>query len=175
MIVPKTLMQSCKSTPTGSLSVEEPVVPTVTHWIYKYRSLQTPGLDSWWFLSYETLLVYLYTADPWPGLKRPDSDLKMEQWICKCVKNNLVFLQIAKTLFHDECLRPCPRCQHPARCHAVKREGVCSRADCSFQFCTSCLCTFHGSRECGSQSVGRRKKDTIVPGSAQSKRNVKRL
>uniref|UniRef100_H2LC12 F-box protein 43 n=1 Tax=Oryzias latipes TaxID=8090 RepID=H2LC12_ORYLA len=85
------------------------------------------------------------------------------------------YMEIAKTLFHDECLRPCPRCQHPARCHAVKREGVCSRADCSFQFCTSCLCTFHGSRECGSQSVGRRKKDTIVPGSAQSKRNVKRL
>uniref|UniRef100_A0A3P9JV98 F-box protein 43 n=1 Tax=Oryzias latipes TaxID=8090 RepID=A0A3P9JV98_ORYLA len=85
------------------------------------------------------------------------------------------YMEIAKTLFHDECLRPCPRCQHPARCHAVKREGVCSRADCSFQFCTSCLCTFHGSRECGSQSAGRRKKDTIVPGSAQSKRNVKRL
>uniref|UniRef100_A0A3B3CND3 F-box protein 43 n=1 Tax=Oryzias melastigma TaxID=30732 RepID=A0A3B3CND3_ORYME len=86
-----------------------------------------------------------------------------------------VFLQIAKTLFHDESLRPCPRCQHPARCHAVKREGVCSRADCSFKFCTSCLCMFHGSRECGSQSMGRRKKDSIVPGSAQSKRNVKRL
>ncbi|XP_036071808.1 F-box only protein 43 [Oryzias melastigma] len=85
------------------------------------------------------------------------------------------YMEIAKTLFHDESLRPCPRCQHPARCHAVKREGVCSRADCSFKFCTSCLCMFHGSRECGSQSMGRRKKDSIVPGSAQSKRNVKRL
>ncbi|RVE62188.1 hypothetical protein OJAV_G00154660 [Oryzias javanicus] len=85
------------------------------------------------------------------------------------------YMEIAKTLFHDESLRPCPRCQHPARCHAVKREGLCSRADCSFQFCTACLCTFHGSRECGSQSAGRRKKGGIVPGSAQSKRNVKRL
>uniref|UniRef100_A0A4W6F1S5 F-box protein 43 n=1 Tax=Lates calcarifer TaxID=8187 RepID=A0A4W6F1S5_LATCA len=83
--------------------------------------------------------------------------------------------QVAKTLFNDECLKPCPRCQHPARCHSVKGEGVCSRADCGFQFCTSCLCAFHGSRECGSQSVGRRKNDILLPGSAQSKRNVRRL
>uniref|UniRef100_A0A3Q3JGC5 ZBR-type domain-containing protein n=1 Tax=Monopterus albus TaxID=43700 RepID=A0A3Q3JGC5_MONAL len=82
---------------------------------------------------------------------------------------------VARTLFSDECLRPCPRCQHPARCRPVKGEGVCSRASCGFQFCTACLCAFHGSRECGSQSVGRRKKDIILPGSAQSKRNVKRL
>uniref|UniRef100_A0A3B3WCC3 ZBR-type domain-containing protein n=1 Tax=Poecilia mexicana TaxID=48701 RepID=A0A3B3WCC3_9TELE len=85
------------------------------------------------------------------------------------------FLEVAKTLFHDECLKPCPRCQHPARCHSVKGEGVCSRVDCGFQFCISCLCAFHGSRECGSQSAGRRKKDKLLPGSAQSKRNVRRL
>uniref|UniRef100_A0A3B5AEY1 F-box protein 43 n=1 Tax=Stegastes partitus TaxID=144197 RepID=A0A3B5AEY1_9TELE len=83
--------------------------------------------------------------------------------------------RVAKTLFNDECLKPCPRCQNPARCHSVKREGVCSRADCGFQFCTSCLCAFHSSRECGSQSAGRRKKDILLPGSAQSKRNVRRL
>lgn len=83
--------------------------------------------------------------------------------------------QVAKTLFSDECLKPCPHCQHPARCHSVKGEGVCSRADCGFQFCTACLCAFHGSRECGSQSAGRRKKDILLPGSAQSKRNVRRL
>ncbi|KAL6108695.1 fbxo43 [Pungitius sinensis] len=85
------------------------------------------------------------------------------------------FLEVAQTLFNDECLKPCPRCQHPARCHSVKQEGVCSRADCDFRFCTACLCAFHGSRECGSQSVGRRKKDLLLPGSAQSKRNVRRL
>lgn len=83
--------------------------------------------------------------------------------------------QIAKTLFNDECLKACPRCQHPARCQSVKGEGVCSHPDCGFQFCTSCLCTFHGSRECGSQMVASRKKDTLLPGSAQSKRNVRRL
>lgn len=86
-----------------------------------------------------------------------------------------VFFQVAKTLFNDECLKACPRCQHPARCQSVKGEGVCSHPDCGFQFCTSCLCAFHGSRECGSQMVGSRKKDTLLPGSAQSKRNVRRL
>ncbi|XP_041843538.1 F-box only protein 43 [Melanotaenia boesemani] len=85
------------------------------------------------------------------------------------------FLEVAKTLFNDECLKPCPRCEHPAKCHSVKREGVCSRADCGFQFCTSCLCAFHGSRDCTSWSSGRRKKDSLLPGSAQSKRNVRRL
>ncbi|XP_028984381.1 F-box only protein 43 [Betta splendens] len=85
------------------------------------------------------------------------------------------FLEVAKTLFNDECLRPCPRCQHPARCHSVKGEGVCSGENCGFKFCTACLCAFHGSRECGSQSVGHRKKDILLPGSAQSKRNVRRL
>ncbi|KAK2844122.1 hypothetical protein Q5P01_010781 [Channa striata] len=85
------------------------------------------------------------------------------------------FLEVAKTLFSDECLKPCPRCENPARCHSVKGEGVCSRDDCGFQFCTACLSAFHGSRQCGSQSLGRHKRDIILPGSAQSKRNVRRL
>ncbi|XP_047218104.1 F-box only protein 43 isoform X3 [Girardinichthys multiradiatus] len=85
------------------------------------------------------------------------------------------FMEVAKTLFSDQSLKPCPRCQHPARCHSVKREGVCSRGDCGFQFCILCLCAFHGSRECGSQSAGRRKKDKLLPGSVESKRNVRRL
>lgn len=85
------------------------------------------------------------------------------------------FIAVAKTLFNDEYLKACPRCQHPARCQSVRGEGVCSHPDCSFQFCTSCLCAFHGSKECGSQIVGSRKKDTLLPGSAQSKRNVRRL
>ncbi|XP_029958288.1 F-box only protein 43 [Salarias fasciatus] len=88
-------------------------------------------------------------------------------------RNN--YVEVAKTLFSDECLKPCPKCESPARCHSTKREGVCSRADCAFQFCTSCLCSFHGSRECASQSAGRRTKSTLIPGSAESKRNIRRL
>ncbi|KAM9806294.1 F-box only protein 43 [Syngnathus typhle] len=85
------------------------------------------------------------------------------------------FIEVAKTLFNDECLRHCPRCQHPAKCQTVKGEGICTRADCAFEFCTKCLCAFHGSKECASKSAGRRKKDRLLPGSAESKRNIRRL
>ncbi|XP_038841812.1 F-box only protein 43 [Salvelinus namaycush] len=86
-----------------------------------------------------------------------------------------LFIQVAKTLFVDECLKSCPRCRHPARCHSVKMEGVCSGVDCGFRFCTGCLCTFHGSRECASLSAKRRSGKDVLPGSARSKRNVRRL
>ena len=86
-----------------------------------------------------------------------------------------VSTKVAKTLFNDESLKACPRCQHPARCHSVKREGVCSTADCGFQFCTACLCAFHGSKDCESLSAHRRMKKDVLPGSAQSKRNLRRL
>ncbi|KPP71897.1 F-box only protein 43-like [Scleropages formosus] len=85
------------------------------------------------------------------------------------------FLEVAKTLFHDECLRPCPRCQHPAKCHSVRREGVCSQEDCAYQFCTACLCAYHGSKECASGSAKRRSRKEVLPGSTQSKRNLRRL
>ncbi|XP_036395478.1 F-box only protein 43 [Megalops cyprinoides] len=85
------------------------------------------------------------------------------------------FLQVAKTLFSDECLRACPRCHHPARCHLVKREGVCTWEDCAFQFCTGCLCAYHGSKECGSWSAKRHSRTEVLAGSSQSKRNLQRL
>ncbi|KAJ3598173.1 hypothetical protein NHX12_001686, partial [Muraenolepis orangiensis] len=74
------------------------------------------------------------------------------------------FLQVAKTLFSDEYLKPCPRCQHPAKCHPVKMEGMCSQADCGFKFCTACLCAFHGARDCLSHSARRHAKRDIIPG-----------
>ncbi|MBN3317580.1 FBX43 protein, partial [Atractosteus spatula] len=85
------------------------------------------------------------------------------------------FIRVAKTLFNDESLRPCPRCQRPAKCHPVKKQGVCSQEACAFHFCTDCLSAFHGSKECGSRSAKRRTKKEVLPGSAQSKRNLKRL
>ncbi|XP_061097618.1 F-box only protein 43 [Conger conger] len=85
------------------------------------------------------------------------------------------FLEVAKTLFNDECLRPCPRCQHPARCHSIKREGVCSWGDCGFQFCTGCLCTYHGSKDCGGWSFKHCDRKEVLAGSTQSKHNLRRL
>ncbi|NWZ67167.1 FBX43 protein, partial [Acrocephalus arundinaceus] len=85
------------------------------------------------------------------------------------------YMKVAKTLFTDEALKPCPRCQYPAKYQLVKKRGVCSREACAFEFCILCLHAFHGSKECNSLSAKRKNKKDAPPGSAQSKRNLKRL
>ncbi|NP_001089132.1 uncharacterized protein LOC733440 [Xenopus laevis] len=100
-----------------------------------------------------------------PGDKKPIQSASKHQ----------EYLKVAKTLFTDEALKPCPRCQYPAKYQALKKRGKCSRKDCGFDFCILCLCTFHGSKECGTGSAKRIPKKEALPGSAQSKRNLKRL
>ncbi|NWR72993.1 FBX43 protein, partial [Centropus unirufus] len=85
------------------------------------------------------------------------------------------YVKVAKTLFTDEALKPCPRCRYPAKYQLVKKWGLCSREACAFEFCISCLRAFHGSKECNSLSAKRKNKKDAPPGSAQSKRNLKRL
>ncbi|XP_065486024.1 F-box only protein 43 [Caloenas nicobarica] len=85
------------------------------------------------------------------------------------------YIKVAKTLFTDEALKPCPRCQYPAKYQLVKKRGLCSREACGFEFCILCLHAFHGSKECTSLSAKRNNKKDALPGSAQSKRNLKRL
>ncbi|NXX57324.1 FBX43 protein, partial [Scopus umbretta] len=85
------------------------------------------------------------------------------------------YIKVAKTLFTDEALKPCPRCQYPAKYQLVKKRGLCSREACAFEFCILCLHAFHGSKECNSLSAKRKNKKDAPPGSAQSKRNLKRL
>ncbi|XP_075069956.1 F-box only protein 43 isoform X2 [Mixophyes fleayi] len=67
------------------------------------------------------------------------------------------------------------KCQYPAKYQSLKKRGKCSRKDCGFDFCILCLCTFHGSKECSGGSGKRVHKKDVLPGSAQSKRNLKRL
>ncbi|KGL98712.1 F-box only protein 43 [Charadrius vociferus] len=85
------------------------------------------------------------------------------------------YIKVAKTLFTDEALKPCPRCQYPAKYQLVKKRGLCSREACAFEFCILCLHAFHGSKECNSLSAKWNNKKDAPPGSAQSKRNLKRL
>ncbi|XP_058031715.1 F-box only protein 43 [Ahaetulla prasina] len=85
------------------------------------------------------------------------------------------YIKVAQTLFSDEALKPCPRCRCPAKYQSLKKRGVCSREDCAFDFCVLCLCAFHGSRDCSSLSSMRQSKKNAPPGSAESKRNLKRL
>ncbi|NXT01358.1 FBX43 protein, partial [Jacana jacana] len=85
------------------------------------------------------------------------------------------YVKVAKTLFTDEAIKPCPRCQYPAKYQLVKKRGLCSREACAFEFCIVCLRAFHGSKECNSLSAKWKNKKDAPPGSAQSKRNLKRL
>ncbi|XP_061460218.1 F-box only protein 43 isoform X2 [Rhineura floridana] len=85
------------------------------------------------------------------------------------------YVKVAQTLFSDEALKPCPRCRCPAKFQTLKKRGLCSREDCAFDFCILCLCAFHGSRECSSSSAKRQNRKDALPGSAKSKRNLKRL
>ncbi|NXR49031.1 FBX43 protein, partial [Hippolais icterina] len=104
----------------------------------------------------------------------PHSASRQEEYM-KVALFSLLLLQVAKTLFTDEALKPCPRCQYPAKYQLVKKRGVCSREACAFEFCILCLHAFHGSKECNSLSAKRKNKKDALPGSAQSKRNLKRL
>ncbi|NXL85604.1 FBX43 protein, partial [Alectura lathami] len=85
------------------------------------------------------------------------------------------YVKVAKTLLIDEALKPCPRCQYPAKYQLLKKWGRCSREACAFEFCILCLHAFHGSKECNSLSAKQKNKKDAPPGSAQSKRNLKRL
>ncbi|NXQ60629.1 FBX43 protein, partial [Anthoscopus minutus] len=112
-----------------------------------------------------------------PILQTPHTELTPRR--CSSVPHSASrqeeYMKVAKTLFTDEALKPCPRCQYPAKYQLVKKRGLCSREACSFEFCILCLHAFHGSKECTSLSAKRKNKKDAPPGSAQSKRNLKRL
>ncbi|XP_068040083.1 F-box only protein 43 [Anomalospiza imberbis] len=114
-----------------------------------------------------------------PILQTPPSHTELTPRRCSSVPHSASrqeeYIKVAKTLFTDEALKPCPRCQYPAKYQLVKKRGLCSRESCAFEFCILCLHAFHGSKECNSLSAKRKNKKDAPPGSAQSKRNLKRL
>ncbi|NXE60787.1 FBX43 protein, partial [Calcarius ornatus] len=114
-----------------------------------------------------------------PVLQTPPSHPELTPRRCSSVPHSASrqeeYMKVAKTLFTDEALKPCPRCQYPAKYQLVKKRGLCSREACAFEFCILCLQAFHGSKECNSLSAKRKNKKDAPPGSAQSKRNLKRL
>ncbi|NWX46324.1 FBX43 protein, partial [Steatornis caripensis] len=114
-----------------------------------------------------------------PVVQTPPSYTELTPRRCSSVPHSTSrqdeYVKVAKTLFTDEALKPCPRCQYPAKYQLVKKRGLCSRDTCAFEFCILCLHAFHGSKECHSLSAKRKNKKDALPGSAQSKRNLKRL
>lgn len=89
------------------------------------------------------------------------------------------YMQAASTLKQHESLRPCRRCGSPATHLPEVQRATCTRLSCAFDFCTHCQEAFHGSTPC--RVVQPRthfptsRSTPIIPGSARSKRNVKRL
>ncbi|XP_054125740.1 F-box only protein 43 [Melozone crissalis] len=114
-----------------------------------------------------------------PVLQTPPSHTEITPRRCSSVPHSAsrqeAYMKVAKTLFTDEALKPCPRCQYPAKYQLVMKLGLCSREACAFEFCILCLQAFHGSKECNSLSAKRKNRKDAPPGSAQSKRNLKRL
>ncbi|XP_039995289.1 F-box only protein 5 [Xiphias gladius] len=89
------------------------------------------------------------------------------------------YMRAASSLKQHESLRSCKLCGSPARHSAEARRATCTRLNCLFDFCTHCQEAFHGSTPC--RTVQPRthfltsKTSSIIPGSARSRKNIRRL
>ncbi|XP_053731590.1 F-box only protein 5 [Synchiropus splendidus] len=89
------------------------------------------------------------------------------------------FLKASSGLKTHESLRSCKHCRSPATHYPEVQRATCTRQSCLFDFCTRCLGSYHGSTACRvvqprtcALSSGS---TPILPGSARSKRNLRRL
>ncbi|KAE8280878.1 F-box only protein 5 [Larimichthys crocea] len=89
------------------------------------------------------------------------------------------YMQAASSLKQHESLRPCKRCGSPATHLAEVQRATCTRSSCLFDFCTNCQEPFHGSTPCRvvkpRSNFSCPKTTPIIPGSARSKRSIRRL
>ncbi|KAM9344606.1 F-box only protein 5 [Symphorus nematophorus] len=88
------------------------------------------------------------------------------------------YMQVASGLKQHESLRSCKRCGSPATYSAEAQRAICTRHSCLFDFCTCCQEAFHGSTPCRVVTPRAHfpsKSTPIIPGSARSKRSVRRL
>ncbi|KAM3606073.1 uncharacterized protein V6R79_010244 [Siganus canaliculatus] len=110
--------------------------------------------------------------------KRTAPSSKCSPGSSQCSRFN-EYMQAASTLKQHESLRPCRRCGSPATHLPEVQRATCTRLSCGFDFCTHCQEEFHGSTPCRvvqpRSHFPTSKSTPIIPGSARSKRNVKRL
>ncbi|XP_049926866.1 F-box only protein 5 [Epinephelus moara] len=96
----------------------------------------------------------------------------------QCTRFN-EYMQAASCLKQHESLRPCKRCGSPAKHLAEVQRATCTRPSCLFDFCTHCQEAFHGSTPCRvlqpRPHFATPRTTPIIPGSARSKRNIRRL
>ncbi|KAG9334904.1 hypothetical protein JZ751_006385 [Albula glossodonta] len=87
------------------------------------------------------------------------------------------YQQVGSTVKQHESLKACRRCGFPAKCDPGMSRATCTRQSCGFESCTLCQAEYHGSTSCrlGVLRTPAGTKNTLIIGSAQSRRNVKRL
>ncbi|KAM4591654.1 F-box only protein 5 [Odontesthes bonariensis] len=89
------------------------------------------------------------------------------------------YVQAASNLKVHESLRACRRCGSPATHLTEVQRARCTRSSCLFDFCTRCQEPFHNSTPCRTvqprSQFSASKPTLIIPGSARSKRSVRRL
>nr|XP_020516610.1 F-box only protein 5-like [Labrus bergylta] len=89
------------------------------------------------------------------------------------------YVQAASSLKQHESLRSCKCCGSPSTYSSEAKRAKCTRLSCQFDFCTLCQQAFHGSTPCRvvlpRAHFTSSKTNQIIPGSARSKRNVRRL
>ncbi|XP_061600941.1 F-box only protein 5 [Cololabis saira] len=89
------------------------------------------------------------------------------------------FTQAASRLKNHESQRCCRRCGSPATHLSEVQRATCTRSSCLFDFCTRCQEPFHGSTPCRmvqpKSQFSTSKTNPILPGSARSKRSIRRL
>uniref|UniRef100_H3CPS3 F-box protein 5 n=1 Tax=Tetraodon nigroviridis TaxID=99883 RepID=H3CPS3_TETNG len=89
------------------------------------------------------------------------------------------YVKAASSLKQHESLRPCRRCGSPAKHSAEAQRATCTRPGCLFDFCTRCQEAFHSSTPCRvvqpRSHVSTSKSTPHIPGSARSKRSIRRL
>nr|XP_061793991.1 F-box only protein 5-like [Nerophis lumbriciformis] len=87
------------------------------------------------------------------------------------------FLQAASTLKSHESLKRCTHCGSPAVHSPELRQAACTRSSCQFLFCTKCHEAYHGAKPCRAvpSRSAQGKSVALLPCSAQSKKNIRRL
>lgn len=94
--------------------------------------------------------------------------------VCVCSST-----QAASNLKQHESLRPCKHCGSPATHFTEVQRAKCMRPSCLFDFCTICQESYHGSTPCRAvqprSHFSSTKTTPIIPGSARSKRSIRRL
>ncbi|XP_056147427.1 F-box only protein 5 [Lampris incognitus] len=89
------------------------------------------------------------------------------------------YLEVAGSLKQHESLRPCRLCGSPAKYFSETQRATCTRPSCQFDFCTHCQEAYHNAIPCRAMLPRTRhhpsKTTPIIPGTARSKRNLRRL